>query len=52
MEFVLLGLGESFFANIDLWMIIGILLGSRKIVDKTELETCVCERNEYGRGKA
>lgn len=50
-EFVLLGLGESFFANIDLWMIIGIMLGSRKNIDKLELEVCGYKRKEYGRGK-
>lgn len=50
-EFILLGLGESFFANIDLWIIIGIILGSRKNIDKPESEACIYERIKYGRGK-
>ncbi len=32
-EFLLLGLGESFFANIGLWLVIGLLAGSREIID-------------------
>lgn len=30
-EFILLGLGESFFANIELWIIIGLLLGGKNL---------------------
>ena len=50
-EFVLLGLGESFFANIDLWMIIGIILGSSNNMDEAASESCVYGRKEYGRVK-
>lgn len=35
-EFLLLGLGESFFANIELWLIIGLLLGGKKTFHENE----------------
>ena len=43
-EFILLGMGESFFANISLWIVIGLLVGSRKNIDNPELKSHVDER--------
>lgn len=34
-EIILLGMGESLFANIELWIVIGILLSSKKALNKT-----------------
>ena len=35
-EYFILGLGESFFANIAMWIVIGIILGSTKTHNSQE----------------